>query len=57
LVDGHAVVLAHDVPQRHLDRAHAARLPRVVPELLDLPKETIHVQGFSPTRRLLSIRA
>src|SRR5207302_910016 len=32
LIDRHAVVLADNVPKRHLHRAHPAALPRMMPE-------------------------
>ncbi len=46
LVHRHVVGFARQVPQRHLDPAHAAGLPRVKTELLDLPENLVDVAGI-----------
>ena len=57
LVDGDAVRLARQVPQGHFDAGDAAALPAVVAELPNRLKILSTLQGFSPSSRLLSIRA
>ncbi len=43
LIDGHAVGLAGQIPQGHLDAADAASLPTVPAELLDAAEQAVHV--------------
>ena len=45
LVGGHAVGLAREIHQGHLDGAYAAGLPRVVAELADLSEDLVDVAG------------
>ena len=46
LVDRHAVGFARQVPERHLDAADAAGLPRVAAELFDLAEDLVDVAGI-----------
>lgn len=48
LVQRHAVVLAHDVPQRDLDARHAAALPGVTAELFYPGGQLFHVKRILP---------
>jgi hypothetical protein len=43
LIDRHVVSLTREIPQGHLDAAHAATLARVAAELLDLPEQPVDV--------------
>ena len=45
LVDRYIVSLARQVPQRHLNCANPAALPRVKSELFDLAENPVHVAG------------
>ena len=45
LVDRHAIGLAGEVPERDLDRGHAATLPAMPAELLDAAEQAVDVAG------------
>ena len=45
LIHGHAISLASEVPQRHLNTAHAAGLTRIAAELFDLAENIVDVAG------------
>ena len=46
LIQRHAVRLARQIPERHLDRRDAAALPGGAAELLDLVEDLVHVAGI-----------
>ena len=45
-MDRLAQVAPGQVPQGHLDTGHSATLPRMVPKLFDLAKQSLHVAGI-----------
>src|SRR5262245_2531059 len=46
LIYGHSICLPRYIPQSHLHRANASRLPPMVAKLLDLAEESVHVAGI-----------
>jgi hypothetical protein len=55
LVAGHAVDLAHQIPQRDLDARDTATLPACAAELLDRPKDHVDIAGILAQQHIFEL--